>query len=1813
MGTVTVQDSMSGHTHRHATKAITQTTFAEPGLVHGINPDPNTTPPRYAMREIPGKGMGLVATAPILRGDLILANTASLMIDYRAFHELAKPRYTALQAAAVSHLPPSHQSLILSLSAHIPDTSHLTPAELIDAILATNSFDIDPHPDDPADQHNSFFALFPDVARLNHDCRPNAEYRFDYDTLAQHVHAARDIWPGEEITLSYINGLMVRSERVDRLKKNWGFECSIGMILRLREELRDWKGRRTGEGEGSRACPEMAELLVSLLDMERLWGVVHEAYALAALEYNAVGEAWLAVKYARLAVEYGTPMLGEKDEDLMELRKLAENPWSHWSWEKRLKEGTGREGGDSTYPYNVMAAESIDPAKAIEAIREARPPATDRFTYLTIVEANLCPEVLPTLNEVLQDAELTQEIGWDLVYNLVGLPGSESCLETIARLGNPREVILKTLETLELLGEGEVEDGEEEEEEDGEKEKEEEANKPEPVVSPTHKFITLLGMLAILHKRIKTKYPSRFLAQTLHTVISAYRPSQERTAAVINLLHSLSGQRRPSLPARRSTVRVANPDEEGDASRNAADPEAGPDEREDPSESDLQQKLLLSFATCILEAYANGNEMAWAARLLEFYNPEKMVPGRRTLMAAYREEQELSERDAIVGKLAALIGDLGLDSCSKPFTHQLCEGPMHSTPLEEPNLSSPDKIALSTGGCACAAAYRVFSSTVFDASHPSPEMHIFPDHFAVLDKFLQDDAHGQIQKSPGTIEALLTIGLWLLSNNLLSPDPSSPLANPTSSPEDPTSDFMRYIHLTTLIALYHPALQVRNAASVLAGQVLHANPEVEDRLRILEDLLENCMFASLKARAVAWLREELLAAAADKPQKESPPQQQQQEQQFTNPFATSQALETVQYVVFPPLTPLLDLPTIDLVEYLVANVPFLMQAVNFALFLWDAEEEEEQAHRKGLKPKEETAAGRKRESNKEKEDRLRRFRIANEHFNTKGRISKRDGRLNISLRDTSNTGYLAKALGTAARKMVPLSKTADAEEQEDDKAYQREAAAERSPQRPSPSSLEPKPKPTSPISYPVPPLTTTTTTAPPKPSLPPPRLNIVIMIIGSRGDLQPFLKIAAQLHTTYHHRVRIATHPAFESIVSQTCPGVEFFSVGGDPSELMSFMVKNPGMIPTLSSVKAGDMFEGFWRACEGGKEKEKGGPFVADAIIANPPCFAHIHCAEALGVPLHLMFTFPYTPTQAFPHPLARIKRSNVEEGYTNWISYPLVEMMVWQGLGDLVNEFRVKTLGLDPVSTLWAPGSTYRLHVPFTYLWSPGLIDVAGFVFELVKFLEEGDEPPVYIGFGSIVAVKMAGVRALDVPPEVYLLDNTPHDWLFPKVRACVIHGGAGTVAAALKCGKPTMIVPFFGDQHFWGSMVGNAGAGPEAVPYKSLTVEKLADGIKYCITDKARREAERIARDIEKEGDGAEKACQAFHRHLALQGRGSMRCPILPDRVAVWQTKITGLRLSTLATEILVSKGLWNDFEGPGEPLTGVAGALMTSVGKIFGGFGGERREKKKRRGENKKGEGDSKESKPDGPAHHPDNDQNVPPADSTADGMHRRDAASTMEPNLAEDVSGKALVKTPVDLALALAQGFHNAGRLYGDKTVRRPTRITGIRSGLRAARREFIYGIYDGWTGVDGACGFISGVGMGLTGFILKNLAALIGPETESRPRPVKFIRRVRVLQGQRELSTLTEDERAETVKEVKLKRAEKKQGKGVKESLHRSARRLRESSEWDIVFENVEVAQRAIEALKRGEGLERILEMGEADAAWGKEESTDDKAIRVCT
>ncbi|KAF5549096.1 glycosyltransferase family 1 [Fusarium mexicanum] len=365
-------------------------------------------------------------------------------------------------------------------------------------------------------------------------------------------------------------------------------------------------------------------------------------------------------------------------------------------------------------------------------------------------------------------------------------------------------------------------------------------------------------------------------------------------------------------------------------------------------------------------------------------------------------------------------------------------------------------------------------------------------------------------------------------------------------------------------------------------------------------------------------------------------------------------------------------------------------------------------------------------------------------------------------------------------------------------------------------------------------------------------LNIALQIVGSRGDVQPFIALGTELQK-HGHRVRIAIHDVFADFVRQS--NLEFYPAGEDPSDLMAYMVKNPSLVPSVSSLTAGDisykqdmveeMLGKFWLSCIE-PDPISGVPFIAEATIANPPSFAHIHLAEALGIPLHLMFTMPYSPTRAFPHPLANIKQSNLDPKLTNYLPYGMVETLTWQGLGDIINDCRRETLNLDPMSSSNAPSLLSTHQVPYTYCWSPALvlkpsdwlpyIDVCGFFFReepqysppdhIAQFLQAGP-PPIYIGFGSIAmddsarmtylilaALQRSGARAIiskgwaklgegRSAQNAIFIDDCPHgkltDQLFNAARFCTK-----------------------------GSMVAKAGAGSFPIRHKELAIDNLTNAI-------------------------------------------------------------------------------------------------------------------------------------------------------------------------------------------------------------------------------------------------------------------------------------------------------------------------------------------------------------------------------------------------
>lgn len=186
-------------------------TLQAPDLQAG---EPAAVPP-YEAKQIPGKGVGLIATRDIMQGELIMTRTPAVVVDGTAFNNLSTNHLTQALAHAIKSLPQQHQDEYLQLSTHDDATTY---EERVYKVFATNNFRTKLK--NGKDFHSTFtesrcHSLLPTcvqsevltsslaVSRLNHDCRPNIGYHFDASTLSQKVYAARDIHNGEELSIAY--------------------------------------------------------------------------------------------------------------------------------------------------------------------------------------------------------------------------------------------------------------------------------------------------------------------------------------------------------------------------------------------------------------------------------------------------------------------------------------------------------------------------------------------------------------------------------------------------------------------------------------------------------------------------------------------------------------------------------------------------------------------------------------------------------------------------------------------------------------------------------------------------------------------------------------------------------------------------------------------------------------------------------------------------------------------------------------------------------------------------------------------------------------------------------------------------------------------------------------------------------------------------------------------------------------------------------------------------------------------------------------------------------------------------------------------------------------------------------------------------------------------------------------------------------------------------------------------------------------------------------------------------------------------------
>jgi hypothetical protein len=578
----------------------------------------------------------------------------------------------------------------------------------------------------------------------------------------------------------------------------------------------------------------------------------------------------------------------------------------------------------------------------------ARPPVTDPITYLTIIEYNLTEENLPVLHQVLQDPELTSTIGWDLVHLLLPLlPASEECLQDIATKGNPRECVLKVTEALRLL---EFEESQETEDEDEDKTEAEGSgqrlNAPEIEVGessasprlpctvlpplPVLKFEILLDILATLHRRVKTKFPSRFLSTSLQAALVAFNRAnsniEELALSAIKFVKTLSGTKRPHLPTRRSSGHLLRTI----TNTSEPDPEANGDAQND-DETTLVTRLLQSFITHILEDYVlslTSNEdvpgLAWSSRLMEKYEPQRIPkkPNYRKYADRFAQDEDLTSRSAILGQVVALTQDLGLKTEDLMRTVLDAEVEKRGIPgTEDEPPSSAEDIPLSRTGSLLLLTARSVKQQLYASANSDDlsAVSIFPEHATILSNFVGALGPQTVGLEPDALlDTVLAHGLIALEQNNV------------GEPKDDES-FAQYLQTVSLISANTPSPSLRGHAHYLTTTVLRSHPHDLVRLTFIRDTLEHCPYENLKASAVSWLKGETLEANTPHAEVDGE----------TNIFATPVALSTVAPFLWPDLTNHYTSIDTDIAEAWVQfrqELGFYVAALNFYYMLLRAQQ-----------------------------------------------------------------------------------------------------------------------------------------------------------------------------------------------------------------------------------------------------------------------------------------------------------------------------------------------------------------------------------------------------------------------------------------------------------------------------------------------------------------------------------------------------------------------------------------------------------------------------------------------------------------------------------------------------------------------------------------------------------------------------------------------------------------------------------------------------------------------------------------------------------
>ena len=379
---------------------------------------------------------------------------------------------------------------------------------------------------------------------------------------------------------------------------------------------------------------------------------------------------------------------------------------------------------------------------------------------------------------------------------------------------------------------------------------------------------------------------------------------------------------------------------------------------------------------------------------------------------------------------------------------------------------------------------------------------------------------------------------------------------------------------------------------------------------------------------------------------------------------------------------------------------------------------------------------------------------------------------------------------------------------------------------------------------------------------------IVIFTIGTQGDVRPCVALAQGLHRA-GYAVRIATSDNFAELVRRA--GLEFYPLTANFQAMLEAdrSIAEQGLnvramvriFRERYTIWAANWVQEGLPACEGA------GLLIG---VSNSILLAKA-LSEALGIPFAIARLQPLTLSRILP-PIMLSSGKHKLPGLLSLGAHYLLFKLLWDVMCPAINGIVRPQLGL-PLYPWYGPYFRDLHQAKIINGFSQHVLSrppdwtdnsqVTGYWFfdqsqwspsdALSQFLAAGPKP-VYVGFGSMVSgdaaaftqivldgIKKSGQRAVlatgwgamdgDEGPQdrqIFVLRHAPHDWLFPHMSAAVHHGGAGTTAAAVRAGIPSVIVPFFGDQPFWANRLNRKGVAPPALERKSLTSAALASAL-------------------------------------------------------------------------------------------------------------------------------------------------------------------------------------------------------------------------------------------------------------------------------------------------------------------------------------------------------------------------------------------------